>query len=62
MAEDKQEMDYLDIDAVINGQNYVCLSFVSPESVIEERNAFNVSKFLQSINNFNQKLFLLSAP
>ena len=49
MAEDKQEMDYLDIDQVINGQNYVCLSFVSPEAVIEERNAFNVSKFLQSI-------------
>jgi len=49
MADDKQEMDYLDIDATINGQNYVCLSFVSPESVIEDRHAFNVSKFLQSI-------------
>ena len=43
------ETDYLDIDAPINGQNYVCLSFVSPEDVIEDRGAFNVSKFLQSI-------------
>ena len=43
------ETDYLDIDPPINGQNYVCLSFVSPEDVIEDRHAFNVSKFLQSI-------------
>jgi hypothetical protein len=41
--------DYLDIDPPINGQNYVCLSFVSPEDVIEDRHAFNVSKYLQSI-------------
>ena len=45
MAEEK--VDYLDIDAPINGQNYVCLSFVS-HSVIEDRHAFNVSKYLQS--------------
>jgi len=43
------ESDYLDIDPPINGQNYVCLSFVSPEDIIEDRHAFNVSKFLQSI-------------
>ena len=43
------ETDYLDIDPPINGQNYVCLSFVSPEDIIEDRHAFNVSKFLQSI-------------
>jgi len=44
------ETDYLDIDPPINGQNYVCLSFVSPEDVIEDRHAFNVSKYLQSIS------------
>uniref|UniRef100_A0A6C0C581 Uncharacterized protein n=1 Tax=viral metagenome TaxID=1070528 RepID=A0A6C0C581_9ZZZZ len=44
-----ENVDYLDIDSPINGQNYCCLSFVSPESVIEDRHAFNVSKFLQSI-------------
>ena len=47
MAE--ENVDYLDIDSPINGQNYCCLSFVSPESVIEDRHAFNVSKFLQSV-------------
>ena len=44
-----ENVDYLDIDSPINGQNYCCLSFVSPESVIEDRHAFNVSKFLQSV-------------
>jgi len=57
MAEEKQEMDYLDIDSPINGQSYVCLSFVSPESVIEDRHAFNVSKFLQSICKSNDMEF-----
>jgi hypothetical protein len=44
-----ENVDYLDIDPPINGQNYCCLSFVSPESIIDDRHAFNVSKFLQSI-------------
>ena len=30
--EDKEEkIDYLEVDDPIPGQNYVCLSFVSPE-------------------------------
>ena len=49
--------DYLDIDPPINGQNYVCLSFVSPEDVIEDRHAFNVSKYLQSIAKSEDKDF-----
>ena len=49
--------DYLDIDSPINGQNYVCLSFVSPEDVIENRHAFNVSKYLQSIAKSEGKEF-----
>ena len=52
-----EKVDYLDIDAPINGQNYVCLSFVSPESVIEDRHAFNVSKYLQSIAKSEGKDF-----
>ena len=51
------ETDYLDIDPPINGQNYVCLSFVSPEDVIEDRHAFNVSKYLQSIAKSEGKDF-----
>jgi hypothetical protein len=54
---DNTPTDYLDIDPPINGQNYVCLSFVSPEDVIEDRHAFNVSKYLQSISKSEDKDF-----
>ena len=47
MPEDKK-VDYLEVDDPIPGQNYVCLSFVSPEELIESKEAFKVSKFLQS--------------
>ena len=49
MSETKEDkIDYLDVDDTIPGQNYVCLSFVSPEALMEKREAFNVCKFLQS--------------
>ena len=44
----EEKVDYLDVDDTIPGQNYVCLSFVSPEALMEKREAFNVCKFLQS--------------
>ena len=47
MADEK--VDYLDVDNPINGQSYVCMSFLSPESVMQDKNAFIVSKFLQSV-------------
>ena len=46
MADDK--VDYLDVDEPIPGQNYVCLSFVSPESLMQEKEKFKTAKFLQS--------------
>lgn len=46
--EDKTTVDYLEVDDAITGQNYVCLSFLSPESMMQKREAFNVCKFLQS--------------
>jgi len=45
---EEDKVDYLDVDDIIPGQNYVCLSFVSPEALIQKREAFYVSKFLQS--------------
>tara|TARA_B100000787_G_scaffold162433_1_gene143155 strand:- start:267 stop:992 length:726 start_codon:yes stop_codon:yes gene_type:complete len=47
MTEDK--VDYLDVDQPINGQSYVCMSFISPETMIDNKHAFIVSKFLQSV-------------
>ena len=29
--------DYLEVDDPINGQSYVCLSFVSPEDIMQNR-------------------------
>lgn len=42
--------DYLEQDAPIRGQNYVCMSFVSPEDVIADKGAFAVKKFLESFS------------
>jgi hypothetical protein len=46
-TENKEEVILTD-DPPINGQTWACLSFVSPESVIKDKDAFTVAKFLQS--------------
>jgi hypothetical protein len=45
----EEKIDYLEVDDQIPGQNYVCLSFVSPEALIESKESFKVAKFLQSV-------------
>jgi hypothetical protein len=45
---DEDKIDYLEVDEQIPGQNYVCMSFLSPESLVQNREAFNTAKFLQS--------------
>jgi len=49
MGENEEKIDYLEVDDQIPGQSYVCLSFVSPETMIESKEGFKVAKFLQSI-------------
>jgi hypothetical protein len=49
MGEKEDKIDYLEVDDQISGQNYVCLSFISPETMIDSKEAFKVSKFLQSV-------------
>ena len=34
------EEDYLEVDDRIPGQNYVCISFVSPEDVLQQKEFF----------------------
>lgn len=48
MTEEDKKVDYLEVDEPIPGQNFVCLSFVSPESIIQSKESFKVAKFLQS--------------
>lgn len=37
---DDNEEDYLDVDKPLPGQNYYCISFVSPEKVLEQKELF----------------------
>ncbi len=48
MTEGDKKEDFLEVDDPLAGQSYVCLSFVSPETIIESKESFKVSKFLQS--------------
>ena len=44
------ETDFLDEDEKIRNQNYVCLSFLSPAEVLENKEAFYFSKFIESFS------------
>jgi hypothetical protein len=46
-----KEVDYLDEDKPIRGQNFVLLSFLSPEDVIVNKEAYMFSKFLTKFSN-----------
>jgi len=44
------EEDYLDVDKPLSGQNYYCISFVSPEKVLEQKEKFMYYHYERSIN------------
>ena len=44
MSTDIKE-DFLEVDQNIPGQNYVCLSFVSPEKILKEKEVFFNTSF-----------------
>ena len=48
MTTTRSYVDYLEVDSPIAGQNYVCMSFISPESLIQNKEGFKCAKFLQS--------------
>ena len=39
--------DYLEVDPPVPGQNYVCLSFVSPEDMIRKKTLFEARRFVE---------------
>lgn len=51
------EMDYLEEDAPIRGQEYVCLSFLSPEKVLDNKNVFIFNKFTEHFCKEVNELF-----
>jgi hypothetical protein len=51
------ETDYLDEDKPIRNQNYVCLSFISPEDVMLDKDTVFFSKFIESFSAQVSSLF-----
>ena len=46
MANNSITEDYLEVDKSIPGQNYACISFVSPEKVLKQKEMFMFHKFM----------------
>lgn len=46
-----ENIDYLEVDKPIPGQNFVCISFVSPEKILKDKNLHYVKNFLNSISS-----------
>ena len=59
-------VDLLDEDKELSGQKFVCVSFVSPEQIIKQKNMFLFDKFLKyfdfekSVKKFHQFLNYIS--
>jgi hypothetical protein len=51
-----KEVDYLDEDKPIRGQNFVLLSFLSPEDVLVNKEAFMFSQFITKFSSDMTKL------
>ena len=45
------EVDYLDVDTPIPGQQYACISFLSPDKVLVKKEQFVMKKFIKSLVN-----------
>ena len=46
IGEDIKE-DFLEVDREIPGQKFVCISFISPEKVLQRKNLYYLHQFLR---------------
>tara|TARA_B100001175_G_scaffold312218_1_gene317846 strand:- start:955 stop:1623 length:669 start_codon:yes stop_codon:yes gene_type:complete len=52
MSSEKEPIeDFLTVDDPVRGQNFVCISFLSPESVIKNKETFILHEFLKDISS-----------
>ena len=42
------DCDYLEEDPPIRGQNYACVSFLSPEKILDDKDTFIFTKFTEN--------------
>lgn len=65
-SQNPKYVDLLDEDKPVAGQKFTCISFISPEKIIKQRELFNFQDFLKnwdmhkSLEKFNQFLSFLS--
>lgn len=52
-----KETDYLDVDKNIRGQNYVLLSFLSPEEILLKKESYYFSRFIEQFGKDMDTLF-----
>jgi len=55
MSDSEVNEDFLHVDDPINGQKYVCLSFLSPENILKQKDIFVLNEFLQKFILENNK-------
>lgn len=54
-TEERNEVDVLDQDQSIPNQKFVCVSFLSPESILKQKNVFFFESFIQQFD-FNHSV------
>lgn len=57
-VEENIKEDFLEVDSKIPGQNFVCLSFISPEKVLKQKEVYFTTKFLEHLFNGEDKYTL----
>ena len=50
LKESDVEEDYLDVDKPITGQNFYCVSFVSPDKILEQKDKFMFYHYEKALN------------
>ena len=46
MAQESERQDYLEVDNPIPGQNYTCISFISPKNTLAKKELFMFNKYM----------------
>ena len=52
---DTKKEDFLEVDAHIPGQNFACLSFLSPEKIIQKKELYILHKFIIDLFKSNKE-------
>lgn len=51
------QVDYLEQDPPLRGQNFVCLSFISPEDVIKKKEVYFFEEFMKHVSSDMNEFF-----